>query len=163
MMRFVPGPDTAHNFRAALSRFATGVTVVTCQSRLGPLGITANSFASVSLDPPLVLWSPAKSSSRHDAFVEADRFVIHILAADQSQTCLRFTKDGLDFGGLDVASSECGAPVIHDCLAHFECSRFAIHDAGDHTIIVGQVEAAAARDGKPLVFAGGAMGTFDAG
>lgn len=163
MTRFVPGPDTAHDFRAALSRFATGVTVVTCQSKLGPLGITANSFASVSLDPPLVLWSPAKSSSRHDAFVAAERFVIHILGADQSQTCLRFTRDGLNFEDIHVGSSEGGAPVIHDCLAHFECRRFATHDAGDHTIIVGQVEAAAARDGKPLVFAGGAMGTFDAG
>ncbi len=161
MTRFIPGPDTAQDFRVALSRFATGVTVVTCQSNFGPLGITANSFSSVSLDPPLVLWSPAKSSSRHDAFVEADRFVIHILGADQSKLCLRFTKDGLNFDGLEIGTCDGGAPVIRDCLAHFECSHFAAHDAGDHTIIIGQVEAAAAQDGKPLVFSSGAMGTFD--
>ncbi len=160
MLRFVPGPETAKDFRTALSRFATGVTVVTCNSDRGPLGITANSFASVSLDPPLVLWSPAKSSSRHDAFVAAERFTIHVLGAEQSDICLRFTRDGLDFEGLATEFSDETAPVIQNCLAHFECNRFAAHDAGDHTILLGRVEAASARDGEPLVFTGGAMGTF---
>ena len=161
MNRFVPGPDTVHDFRTALSRFATGVTVVTCQSDIGPLGMTVNSFASVSLEPPLVLWSPARSSSRHGAFVSADRFVIHILGADQADTCQQFTKTGHDFTGLELTTSEGGAPLIAGCLAHFECSRFATHEAGDHTIIVGRVEAAAAKHGAPLVFAGGAFGGFD--
>ncbi len=160
MLRFVPGPDTAKDFRTALSRFATGVTVVTCQSDRGPLGITANSFSSVSLDPPLVLWSPAKSSSRHDAFVAAEHFVIHVLSADQSDLCLRFTRDGLDFAGLATEVSAGAVPVIQNCLAHFECQRFQTHDAGDHTIILGLVEGASARDGDPLVFTGGAMGRF---
>ena len=161
MNRFVPGPDTVHDFRAALSRFATGVTVVTCQSDRGPLGMTVNSFASVSLEPPLVLWSPARSSSRHDAFVAAERFVIHILGADQADTCRQFAKDGQDFSGLELSLCSGGAPLIEGCLAHFECSRFASHAAGDHTIIVGLVEAASAKDGAPLVFAGGAFGGFD--
>ena len=161
MNRFVPGPDTAHDFRAALSRFATGVTVVTCQCDLGPLGMTVNSFASVSLDPPLVLWSPAKKSSRHQAYLDAERFVVHILGAEQEDTCRQFATDGLNFEGLELSRCEGGAPLIEGCLAHFECSRHAVYDAGDHTIIVGRVEAAAAKDGKPLIFAGGAFGGFD--
>ena len=160
MGKFVPGPETAQEFRAALGRFATGVTVVTCRSDLGPLGITANSFASVSLDPPLVLWSPAKSSSRHDAFVAADRFVIHILDESQGNLCTQFTRDGLDFSGLEVEDIAGGAPLIHGCMAHFECSRFAAHEAGDHTIVVGHVDTAFARPGAPLVFSSGTLGTF---
>lgn len=161
MNRFVPGPDTVHDFRSALSRFATGVTVVTCRSDRGPLGMTVNSFASVSLDPPLVLWSPARSSSRHASFVAAEHFVIHVLGAEQTDTCRQFTRDGFDFAGIELTTGEGGAPLIAGCLAHFECSRYATHEAGDHTIIVGRVEAAAARDGAPLVFAGGAFGGFD--
>lgn len=160
MSHFVPGPDTAHQFRSALSRFATGVTVVTCRSELGPLGITANSFASVSLDPPLVLWSPAKSSSRHEAFVRADRFVIHILDETQTALCSQFTKDGLDFSGLDVEEITDGVPLIKGCMAHFECTQFNTHDAGDHTIVVGRVVSGFARHGSPLVFSGGSLGTF---
>ncbi|MEM6386770.1 MAG: flavin reductase family protein [Pseudomonadota bacterium] len=160
MNRFVPGPDTLKDFRTALSRFATGVTVVTCQSERGPLGITANSFASVSLDPPLVLWSPAKSSSRHAAFVEAERFVIHVLSSDQEEVCRRFTKDGLDFGGLPHDRTIDGVPLITGCLAHFECERFAAHDAGDHTIVIGRVLGAATTPANPLVFSGGVMGHF---
>ena len=158
MNRFVPSPETSREFRAALGTFATGVTVVTCQSDLGPLGITANSFASVSLDPPLVLWSPAKSSSRYAAFLAAEEFVIHVLDAEQTALCQTFTKDGLDFGGLDVETLSGGAPLIRGCLAHFECQRFASHDAGDHTIIVGKVQAAASREGAPLVFSAGSLG-----
>ena len=160
MNRFVPSPATVRDFRAALSRFATGVTVVTCQSEMGPLGMTVNSFASVSLDPPLVLWSPAKASSRYQAFVNAPHFVVHVLGNDQEAVCQQFAKDGLNFSGLDVTEAEGGAPLVQGCLAHFECARDAIHDAGDHSIIVGRVKAAAARDGKPLVFAGGAFGGF---
>lgn len=161
MTRFVPGPDTVHDFRAALGRFATGVTVVTCMSDRGPLGMTVNSFASVSLDPPLVLWSPAKSSSRHAAFVTAEHFVVHVLGVEQQEICRQFARDGLNFEGLTVTECAGGAPLIEGCLAHFECSRHATHDAGDHTIVVGRVEAAAAKDGQPLVFAVGALGVFD--
>jgi len=160
MTRFIPGPDTVHAFRTALGRFATGVAVVTCRTERGPVGITANSFSSVSLHPPLILWSPAKSSSRHDLFVEAEHFTVHILEAAQRDVCRQFTKEGWNFEGLDMSEGEGGAPVIGGCLAHFECSRYAAHDAGDHTIILGQVEAAIAREGQPLIFSSGALGGF---
>ncbi|MEO0915520.1 MAG: flavin reductase family protein [Pseudomonadota bacterium] len=163
MSRFVPGPNTARQFRTALGRFVTGVTVVTCHSEKGPLGITANSFASVSLDPPLVLWSPAKSSSRHDAFLEAENFVIHVLDRSQASICAQFTKDGFNFKGLDLSSEVVNAPLIQGCLAHFECRRFAAHDAGDHTVILGEVLSAATRDGAPLVFSAGVLGRFEEG
>lgn len=163
MNRFVPSPNTARQFRTALGRFVTGVTVVTCQSRQGPLGITANSFASVSLDPPLVLWSPAKSSSRHDAFVDAEHFVIHVLDRSQAKICQQFTKDGYNFGGLELSPDTSAAPIIQGCLAHFECRRFAAHDAGDHTVILGEVRGAATQDGEPLVFSAGALGRFEEG
>ncbi len=162
MTRFIPGPDTTHDFRGALGRFATGVTVVTCQSERGPLGMTANSFASVSLDPPLVLWSPAKSSSRHLSFINAGHFCIHVLGQEQRDLCMRFVKDGLDFKDLSTTETPNGAPLIKGCLAHFECSLSATHDAGDHTIIVGHVDAASARDGEPLVYSSGGFGRFNA-
>ncbi len=160
MTEFAPGEDTARLFRDALGRFATGVTVVTCQSPLGPLGITANSFASLSLDPPLVLWSPAKASRRHEAFVEAERFAIHVLGDAQQDVCMNFTKQGTDFEALDWSVGAHDVPLIEGCLARFECSRHAVHEGGDHSLIVGRVEAVTLREGTPLIFAKGAFGTF---
>ena len=160
MTRFIPSPDTKDDFRKALGRFATGVTVVTCMTERGPLGMTANSFSSVSLDPPLVLWSPAKASSRHAGFVSAEGFVVHILAKAQIDLCNRFTTNGSDFDGLDTSESVAHAPLISGCLAHFECSRYAVHDGGDHSIIVGKVEAATACSGEPMIFSSGDFGGF---
>lgn len=160
LTRFAPGPDTSREFRDALGRFATGVTVVTCQSSLGPLGITANSFASVSLEPPLVLWSPARSSRRFDAFVEATEFAIHILGDDQTDLCNRFSNEGLDFGGLDWKANDANVPLIEGVLARFECTRHAVHEGGDHAIVVGRVTQAAFGDGNPMVFSKGRYGAF---
>jgi flavin reductase (DIM6/NTAB) family NADH-FMN oxidoreductase RutF len=142
-------------FRAALSAYATGVTVVTTDSVYGPIGITANSFASVSLDPPLVLWSPAKSSKRFNYFTGAKHFAIHVLDGHQQQLCNDFTRDKSAFDGLDWAANEDGVPLINGCLARFECILNAEHDAGDHTIIVGQVTGASTREGIPLLFQAG--------
>ncbi|MFT7494598.1 MAG: flavin reductase (DIM6/NTAB) family NADH-FMN oxidoreductase RutF [Alteromonas macleodii] len=142
-------------FRAALSAYATGVTVVTTDTAYGPIGITANSFASVSLDPPLVLWSPAKSSKRFKYFTGAKYFAIHVLDGHQKQLCNDFTRDKSAFDGLDWAANEEGVPLINGCLARFECILNAEHDAGDHTIIVGQVTSASTRDGIPLLFQAG--------
>ena len=142
-------------FRAALSAYATGVTVVTTDTAYGPIGITANSFASVSLDPPLVLWSPAKSSKRFKYFTGAKHFAIHVLDGHQQQLCNDFTRDKSAFDGLDWAANEEGVPLINGCLARFECILNAEHDAGDHTIIVGQVTSASTRDGIPLLFQAG--------
>lgn len=160
MTRFTPGPDTARDFRDALGQFATGVTVVTCQTAQGPLGITANSFASVSLDPPLVLWSPARSSRRFAAFEAATHYAIHILGDHQTDICNGFVKDGFDFSNFDWHAGDNDVPLIHNCLARFECTRHAIHEGGDHAIIVGRVTAAAISDGTPLLFARGAYGRF---
>ncbi len=100
--------------------------------------MTVNSFASVSLDPPLVLWSPAKSSSRHAAFIGAEYFAIHVLGADQDHLSTAFTRGGSGFDGIEVRFNDEGVPVLPGTLARFECLQQAQHDAGDHTIIIGR-------------------------
>lgn len=147
--------DDSRAYRDALGSFATGVTVITTGSDDGPVGITANSFASVSLDPPLVLWMPAKSSKRFKYFEGAEHFAIHVLDATQRDICMGFTHDKGAFGDLDWAADENGVPNIRGCLARFECNLFASHDAGDHAILIGHVNRAAFRDGTPLLFQGG--------
>lgn len=158
---FQPSEADARAFRTALGRYATGVTIVTCDSDIGPLGITANSFASVSLDPPLVLWSPARSSKRFAAFEKAEKFAIHILGDHQKDFCDVFSSQGNDFSSLDWQFSAENVPLINDCLVRLECDRHAVHDGGDHAIIVGHVTAAVVREGgSPLVFANGGFGRF---
>lgn len=159
---FEPGPDNARAFRDALGRFATGVTIVTTQTEDGPIAITANSFASLSLDPPLVLWSPAKASSRFKPFAEAEHFAIHVLAADQAALCTEVAKDARRFRPGDLTENENGVPLIETALAHFECRRDAVHDGGDHVIVVGRVERVRMREGDPLLFLNGQYGGFQA-
>ncbi len=161
MQTITPSPETTRDLRDALGRFATGVTVVTTQSDVGPLGITANSFASVSLDPPLVLWSPARRSKRFDAFSNAAHFAIHILGAEQEELCRHFATQGTDFTGISWSPGAHDTPLIDGCLARFECSPEALHDGGDHAIIVGRVEQATWRDGAPLIFLAGGFGRFE--
>lgn len=151
---FNPAEDQ-RRFRNALGSFATGVTVVTAPSEEGPVGITANSFASVSLDPPLVLWSPAKASNRYKYFRHAPRFSIHVLDGHQQELCNGFARAADAFDGLDWAECAHGVPQIAGCLARFDCTQYGVHDAGDHVIIVGKVREAAFRDGTPLMFHGG--------
>jgi len=151
---FDPNTDQ-RAFRTALGAYATGVTVVTVPSADGPIGITANSFASVSLDPPLVLWSPAKSSKRFNYFTGAKHFAIHVLDAHQQACCNGFTKDRSAFADLDWTENANGVPLIDGCLARFECTLHAEHDAGDHSIIIGAVTRAQSRDGLPLLFQAG--------
>ena len=163
MKAFEPSKGTERDLRDALGRFATGVCVVTCQSQSGPLGITANSFASVSLDPPLVLWSPARASRRFAPFAEASTFAIHVLGDSQTDLCRRFSASGDDFEGLDWTHGAENVPLIAGCLARFECSLAAQHDGGDHLIIIGRVTAAQYTTGTPLLFAGGRYGRFTDG
>ncbi|MDD9921344.1 MAG: flavin reductase family protein [Boseongicola sp.] len=163
MMRFTPGPDTSRQFRDALSNFATGVTVVTCRGPEGPVGITANSFASLSLDPPLVLWSPARASKRFAAFEAADNYAIHVLSSSQMDVCRGFARNGTDFSAFDWETSAENVPLLNGCLARFECLRHAVHDGGDHAIIVGRVTNAAVGPGEPLIFSGGSYGGFSIG
>jgi len=159
---FVPGPGRERAFRDALGRFATGVTVVTAPATDadGPLGITANSFASLSLEPPLVLWSPARASRRFAAFATAPHFAIHVLAADQAALARHFAASGTDFDLPGIAPGFGGTPLLPDVLACFECTREAVHEGGDHAIVVGRVLRASLRDGAPLVFASGRYGGF---
>lgn len=131
---------TARELRDACGAFATGVTVVTTVGPSGPLGITANSFSSLSLDPPLVLWSPATSSARFDAFTQADHFTIHILNAEQLDLAKGFAGSGdAPFADHQWAEGPAGVPEFAGCAAVFRCSRHAVHPGGDHSIVVGYV------------------------
>lgn len=138
--------------RDALGRFATGVTVVTAMAPDGPLGMTANSFASVSLDPPLVLWSPARRSRRFPAFEAASHFAIHVLARDQQALAERFARSGHRFAGLAPGRGAGDAPLLEGCAARFECRHAAGYDGGDHLIMVGEVLRFETRDVPPLLY-----------
>jgi flavin reductase (DIM6/NTAB) family NADH-FMN oxidoreductase RutF len=157
---FTPETDV-WKFRTALGRFTTGITVITALTPDGPIGITANSFASVSLDPALVMWSPDKKSSRHNAFTDADAFIIHVLSAHQKAVCDAFVRNKGAFDKVPHHLTKEGIPRIDDCLAVFECHRFATHDAGDHTIILGKVHTAMEQPGDSLIFANGAFTTLN--
>lgn len=156
----IPGPDNTRALRDAFGRFATGVTVVTIASARGPLGITVNSFASVSLDPPLVLWSPAKSSQRHDALVAAEHFALHVMGEDQDAITRGFSRSGATFDLCEWAPSEHGVPLIEGCPARFECTIRDRIDAGDHTVIIGRVTRASTASAAPRIFLGGRYGSF---
>ncbi len=146
-------PFTQRQFRDALGSFTTGVTVITTMSPAGPLGITANSFASVSLDPPLILWSPARRSARFPAFEAATRFAVHVLSAEQKELSMGFASDGLAvFADIDFTKGAGDVPLLEGCAARLECTQSAAHDGGDHLIIVGRVERCDTWDRAPLVF-----------
>lgn len=138
-------------FRNALGEFATGVAAVTAMTKEGtPLGITVNSFSSVSLDPPLVLWCLDKQSDTLDVFTTCSGFTINILGGRQQDLSNRLARPG-EHGLDDVATSTGvnGCPSIEQALVSFECEVETRHDAGDHVIIVGRVEAFHCRDAEP--------------
>jgi flavin reductase (DIM6/NTAB) family NADH-FMN oxidoreductase RutF len=146
-------PDfSQRELRDALGRFATGVTVVTTMTPRGPLGITANSFASVSMAPPLVLWSPARKSRRFPAFEAASHFAIHVLSAGQRGLAERFALPGDGFAEVAFAAGFGGAPLLDGCAARFECRHAAGYDGGDHLIVVGEVLRLEQADLPPLLF-----------
>jgi flavin reductase (DIM6/NTAB) family NADH-FMN oxidoreductase RutF len=155
---FVPGPERSRDFRDALGRFATGITVVTTMTRQGPEAITANSFASVSLDPPIVLWSIGRQSRRFAAFAECRYFAIHVLGAGQRDLSQRFARSSQGFDGLAYHLGEGGVPLLEGCLSRFECRRLPGHEGGDHLIVLGAVTAATIAEGDPLVYFGGGYG-----
>ena len=139
-------------FRAALSKFATGIAVITthCPSS-GPAGITVNSFASVSLDPPLVLWSLAKPAGRMSVFAPASDVAIHILSAKQKELCIGFTKNAAAFPD-ETKVNKANIPILEQCLARFDCTRHAQFDGGDHLIFVEKVVSVECQHGEPLLF-----------
>jgi flavin reductase (DIM6/NTAB) family NADH-FMN oxidoreductase RutF len=149
--------DKSKSFRQCLGKFTTGVTVVTCCNRDGlPRGITANSFSSVSLEPPLVLWNIAKVSSSLNAFLDAKHFAINVLAAGQKDLSSHFAKsDHTLFDNIEYELSNDGAPLLPGTVACFECRTHEIHDCGDHYIIVGEVTRFTSGNEEPLLFFGG--------
>ncbi len=148
--------DGCLELRRNLSRFATGVSVVTCLGDKGPCGITANSFSSVSLEPPLVLWNIAKVSNSLQAYLDAEHFAINVLAAEQLRIARHFAQSvHTRFENIDYAPSENGVPLLPGTIACFECRTDAVHDCGDHYIIVGRIESYRSNDAAPLLFFGG--------
>lgn len=144
-------------FRSALGAFATGVTIATTLDGNGnPVGVTASSFNSVSLDPPLVLWSLAKSSLSRDAFCDSGHFAVHILAASQEDLSNRFARSGEDkFSDVAWTKGTLGSPVFDHHAALFQCQLKHQYEGGDHVILVGEVIEYEAREEAPLLFHGG--------
>lgn len=154
-------PTDLDNLRGALGRFATGVTVITARNFDGtPVGFTANSFNSVSLDPPLILWSLARSSPRIGAYRAAEHYAVNILSADQSELARRFAGKVEDrYAGVAWSEGLGGAPVLDGALAVFECAHEAVYPAGDHELFIGRVSRCAIAEGAPLTFFAGRFGS----
>lgn len=132
----------AREYRDALGLYPTGVALVTLMHRGSARAMTVNSFASVSLDPPLILWSLARDSARYQLFHDAEQFAVNVLAADQHGVATACAQnDDLSAAGAHWSPGQSGAPLVTDTVARFECERHAIHPGGDHDIIVGRVVA----------------------
>ena len=153
---------STQEFRAALGMFATGVTIVTARGPNGtPVGLTANSFNSVSMTPPLVLWSLSRNAGSMPAFTRGSHYAINILAAEQHALAERFASKQRDrFAGVAYREGTCGAPVLDGAAAVFECFNRSRYEEGDHVIFVGEVEHCMRREGAhPLIFHGGSYFT----
>lgn len=159
-------PAPTHAFRQLMGQFATGVAVISLEGEGQAISaMTINSLVSLSLDPMVVSWSLQNAASLYPAYAGADRFAFSILAEDQQAIARRYAARG-DSGLLtkDFVAGPGGLPVIRGALGHIACRRFAVHPAGDHTLILGQVEAMAQADpgGRPLLFFGGRFGELGA-
>lgn len=146
-------------FREALSRHATGVTIITAVMPDGrPAGMTVSAFSSLSLDPPLVLVCPAKTVNCLKGFTDGSHFAVNVLSNDQQALSVAFSSPiGNKFEQLDFETWDSGVPIIKGCVANLECSRQAIHDGGDHLIVVGRVDRIAVADQRsPLIYWRGA-------
>lgn len=143
--------------RTALGRFATGVTIVSCRAADGsPVGLTANSFNALSLQPPLVLWSLRSVSPNLEAFVAAPHFAVNVLAESQVELSRRFASPAQDKFAEGLWSPGMGgAPVLAGCAAVFECEQVSFQTAGDHVLFIGQVLAVTEAPVTPLVFQSG--------
>jgi flavin reductase (DIM6/NTAB) family NADH-FMN oxidoreductase RutF/DNA-binding MarR family transcriptional regulator len=143
-------------FRRCLGQFATGVTIVTARSGDELVGMTANSFSSVSLDPPLVLWSAKRTSSSFAAFEAAAHFAVNVLASDQVHLSKHFGRSGHDkFAGIPWRAGLGGSPILDGAVASFECRRTVDYPGGDHLIFIGEVQRFARYDREALLFAQG--------
>jgi 3-hydroxy-9,10-secoandrosta-1,3,5(10)-triene-9,17-dione monooxygenase reductase component len=157
----VSGLDQAR-FREVLGHFATGVTIVTATEEGEPVGFSAQSFSALSLDPPMVLLAPAKSSTSWPRIAEAGAFCVNILSEGQESVCRAFAVSGGDkFDGVDwTPGTVTGSPVITGSLAFVECTLGAIYEGGDHELVIGHVVAMDIGEGSPLLFYRSGFGRF---
>jgi len=157
-----PQPIDSDRFRHVLGHLPTGVTVVTAHHASGPVAMSANSVTSVSLDPPLILFCPAKSSETWPKIRAGGRFCVNVFAAHHEEASRRFSQKGVDrFAGVSWHDRGSG-PALDDAVAWIECTIDAEHEAGDHLIVVGAVDEldVLAEGGEPLVFFRGRYGRF---
>ena len=155
--RATQSPIPERQFRDVLGQFATGVTIITARTRDDTyVGFTANSFNSVSLNPPLVVWSLAQRSRSLTVFQCAERYAVNVLAHDQIELARRFSRPHADrFDGVPFRLGAAAAPLIEGCVAWLECRHHALHPAGDHMLFIGEVDACAHQNVAPLVWHGG--------
>ncbi len=160
---FAPDAENQRQLRDALGRFGTGVTVITAPGTEGPEAITVNSFSSVSLDPPLVLWCIERNSNRYQLFKNAKHYSIHVLGAEQATLCMEVARNPQHLHNADLRKNNYGVPVLDECLVRFDCTSETMHDAGDHVILVARVRKVYTFDEtSPLAFYRGRTGTFAA-
>ena len=153
------GPVSSQDFREALSRFASGVTIVTALEGNTPVGFTATGFTSVSLSPPLVLVCVARRASVHAALVASRSFGVSVLAERQTWIAEQFARSGVDrFRGVPVRRA--GVPLVEGAVAQLECRRHSRHESGDHTILIGEVVEAWTGGERPLVHCSRRFGAF---
>ncbi|MDJ0639600.1 MAG: flavin reductase family protein [Paracoccaceae bacterium] len=159
-----PAPFDAHALRDVLCRFATGITVVTtCGNQFQPLGLAVNSFASVSLDPPEILWSIVSKAPSRPAFETHGAFAVNIMPEGDKEDVLRFAKPiDYKFDGIAWRRGWQDVPVLENALATLECDVKQMIPCGDHHIVVGSVRAIDSREGDPLVFFRGQFTTLGA-
>jgi flavin reductase (DIM6/NTAB) family NADH-FMN oxidoreductase RutF len=156
------GSFSTAEFREALAHFASGVTIITARAEDAPVGFTASAFTSVSLAPPLVLVCIAKTASAHDAVVAAEQFGVSVLGEGQGWIAEQFARHGVDrFQGVPLREDAVGGvPFIDGALVHLECRRHVTHTAGDHTILIGEVQRGSTLSGRPLVHFARRLGGF---
>ena len=157
---FIPDETNGRLLRDAFSKFASGVTVVTAMSEEGPVGITANNFSSLSIDPPLVIWSPSVGSPR-PILRTLNILQFTSLPQDQEEICFDFSKSPFAFEALEPEFNAQNVPLLKGCLARFECRKHAVHPGGDHVIVVGQIKRVSMQDGAALAFFSGQFRALD--
>jgi 3-hydroxy-9,10-secoandrosta-1,3,5(10)-triene-9,17-dione monooxygenase reductase component len=150
-------------FRATLGHFATGVVVITGMHRNSPVGLTCQSFFSLSLDPPMVALAPGKSSTSWPRVAEAESFCANVLSTDQEALARTFAHTGADkFAGVGWSPAPTGPPRLHGALAWVDCQIETVHEAGDHYLVVARVVDLETGTGQPLLFYRGGFGAFEA-
>lgn len=155
-----PPHFSSHDFRKALGQFATGVTIVTALNAQGqPVGVTVSSFNSVSLHPPLVLWSMANSAASLSVFMACSHYAVHVMGAEQKELAMQFATKGIDrWAGVAHQPGHTGVPLLAGAVASFECFNRSRYQEGDHVIFVGEVEHCSHRnDAAPLIYHDGRM------